>query len=247
MNRQSAQSAVARIEVLREQIRRHDHLYYVLDSPELSDAEYDALFRELQTQEDIFPDLRTPDSPTQRVGGEPLSSFPSVQHEAPMLSLDSDQTEEALRRFTDRVERGVDNPSRVAWVVEPKLDGLSIELLYESGLLIRASTRGDGVRGEGITENARTIRSIPLRLRDEARPVPARLAVRGEVIIRVDAFDALNERLISEERPPFANPTRESRRPDRSRSTRTTCSPARGSTSRRSGRRWRRSATGDSW
>ncbi len=203
MNRQSA---VAMIEALREQIRRHDHLYYVLDCPELSDAEYDALFRELQTQEDIFPDLRTPDSPTQRVGGEPLSSFPAVQHEAPMLSLDSDQTEEALRRFTDRVERGVDNPSRVAWVVEPKLDGLSIELLYENGLLIRASTRGDGVRGEGITENARTIRSIPLRLFDEARPVPVRLAVRGEVIIRVDAFDALNERLISEERPPFANP-----------------------------------------
>jgi DNA ligase (NAD+) len=203
MNRKSA---VARIETLREQIRHHDHLYYDLNSPELSDAEYDVLFRELQTQEDIFPDLRTPDSPTQRVGGEPLSSFPTVQHEAPMLSLESDQTEEALRRFTDRVERGLDDPSRVAWVVEPKLDGLSIELLYENGLLIRASTRGDGVRGEGITENARTIRSIPLRLHDEARPVPARLAVRGEVIIRIDAFDALNERLISEERPPFANP-----------------------------------------
>ncbi|MCK5448999.1 MAG: NAD-dependent DNA ligase LigA, partial [Gemmatimonadetes bacterium] len=203
MNRQSA---VARIEELRERIRRHDHSYYVLDSPELSDAEYDALFRELQELEDIFPDLRTPDSPTQRVGGEPLSSFPSVQHEAPMLSLDSDQTEEALRRFTDRVERGLDNPSRVAWVVEPKLDGLSIELVYEHGLLARASTRGDGLRGEGITENARTIRSIPLRLRDDVRPVPELLAVRGEVIIRVDAFDDLNERLISEERPPFANP-----------------------------------------
>ena len=203
MNRQSS---VDRIEALREQIRRHDHQYYVLDSPELSDAEYDVLFRELQTLEDIFPDLRTPDSPTQRVGGEPLSSFPSVQHQAPMLSLDSDQTEEALRRFTERVEKGLDDPSRVVWVVEPKLDGLSIELVYENGLLTRASTRGDGVRGEGITENARTIRSIPLRLRDDVRPVPALLAVRGEVIIRVDAFDVLNERLISEERPPFANP-----------------------------------------
>ena len=203
MNRQSA---AARIEELREQIRRHDHLYYVLDSPDLSDAEYDVLFRELQSLEDIFPDLRTPDSPTQRVGGEPLSSFPSVQHEAPMLSLDSDQTEEALRKFTDRVERGLDDPSRAAWVVEPKLDGLSIELVYENGILLRASTRGDGIRGEGITENARTIRSIPLRLREDVRPVPAMLAVRGEVIIRVDAFDDLNERLISEERPPFANP-----------------------------------------
>ncbi len=203
MNRQSA---AARIEELREQIRRHDHLYYVLDSPELSDAEYDVLFRELHSLEDIFPDLRTPDSPTQRVGGEPLGSFPSVQHEAPMLSLDSDQTEEALRRFTDRVERGLDDPSRAVWVVEPKLDGLSIELVYENGLLVRASTRGDGIRGEGITENARTIRSIPLRLREDVRPVPAMLAVRGEVIIRVDAFYDLNERLISEERPPFANP-----------------------------------------
>jgi len=202
MNRQSAAD---RIEELRELIRRHDHLYYVLDSPELSDAEYDVLFRELQELEDIFPDLRTPDSPTQRVGGEPLSAFPSVRHEAPMLSLDSDQSEEALRRFTDRVERGLDDPGRVAWVVEPKLDGLSIELVYENGLLARASTRGDGVRGEGITENARTIRSIPLRLRDDIRPVPPLLAVRGEVIIRVDAFDALNERLIAEERPPFAN------------------------------------------
>jgi DNA ligase (NAD+) len=200
------QSAVERIEELREQIRHHDHLYYVLDSPRLSDAEYDALFRELQHWEDTFPDLRTADSPTQRVGGEPLGSFPSIQHEAPMLSLDSDQTEEALRRFTDRVERGLDDPSRVAWVVEPKLDGLSIELVYENGLLARASTRGDGVRGEGITENARTIRSVPLRLRDDIRPVPPLLAVRGEVIIRVDAFDTLNERLIAEERPPFANP-----------------------------------------
>jgi DNA ligase (NAD+) len=203
MNRQSA---VERIETLRELIRRHDHLYYVLDSPELPDAEYDVLFRELREWEDSFPDLRTADSPTQRVGGAPLSSFPSVQHEAPMLSLDSDQTEESLRRFTDRVERGLDDPSRAAWVVEPKLDGLSIELVYEHGLLARASTRGDGLSGEGITQNARTIRSIPLRLRDDVRPVPSLLAVRGEVIIRVDAFDDLNERLISEERPPFANP-----------------------------------------
>jgi DNA ligase (NAD+) len=123
-----------------------------------------------------------------------------------MLSLDSDQTEEALRRFTDRVERGLGDGDRVEWVVEPKLDGLSIELVYENGLLVRASTRGDGVRGEGITENARTIRSIPLRLREGARSVPALLAVRGEVIIRLDAFEALNERLIAEEKPPFANP-----------------------------------------
>jgi DNA ligase (NAD+) len=203
MNRQSAAD---RIQALREQIRRHDRQYYVLDSPAISDAEYDGLFRELQSLEQEHPHLLTPDSPTQRVGGAPLSSFPSVEHEAPMLSLDSDQTEEALRRFTDRVERGLGDGDRVDWVVEPKLDGLSIELVYENGLLVRASTRGDGIRGEGITENARTIRSIPLRLREGARPVPALLSVRGEVIIRLDAFDALNERLIAEEKPPFANP-----------------------------------------
>ncbi len=203
MNRQSAAD---RIQALREQIRRHDHQYYVLDSPAITDAEYDALFRELQSLEQEHPHLLTPDSPTQRVGGEPLSSFPSVEHEAPMLSLDSDQTEEALRRFADRVERGLGDGDRVDWVVEPKLDGLSIELVYENGVLVRASTRGDGIRGEGITENARTIRSIPLRLREGARPVPALLAVRGEVIIRLDAFEALNERLIAEEKPPFANP-----------------------------------------
>jgi DNA ligase (NAD+) len=203
MNRQSA---TARIDELRTEIRRHDHRYYVLDAPDISDARYDRLFRELRDLEETYPDLRTPDSPTQRVGGAPLDAFPTVEHTAPMLSLDSDQTEEALRRFTDRVERSLGEPERATWVLEPKLDGLSIELVYENGLLTRASTRGDGVRGEGITENARTIRSIPLRLRDDARPVPALLAVRGEVIIRLDAFEALNERLISEERPPFANP-----------------------------------------
>ena len=200
------QSAAERAAELREQIRHHDHLYYVLDSPEISDAEYDRMFRELQDLEERFPDLRAADSPTQRVGGEPLSSFPTVEHLSPMLSLDSDQTEEAVRRFVDRVERAVGDPERVRWVLEPKLDGLSIELVYEDGVLIRASTRGDGVRGEGITENARTVRSIPLRLRSRHVPVPARLAVRGEIILGTAAFEALNERMIAEERPPFANP-----------------------------------------
>jgi DNA ligase (NAD+) len=146
MNRQSA---TARIDELRTEIRRHDHRYYVLDAPDISDARYDRLFRELRDLEETYPDLRTPDSPTQRVGGAPLDAFPTVEHTAPMLSLDSDQTEEALRRFTDRVERSLGEPERATWVLEPKLDGLSIELVYENGLLTRASTRGDGVRGEG--------------------------------------------------------------------------------------------------
>lgn len=202
----SQQSAAERIEALRDQIRRHDHAYYVLDAPIIPDAEYDRLFRELDELEERHPELRTPDSPTQRVGGEPLDSFASVEHAAPMLSLDSDQTEEALRRFTDRVVRALGDGDRATWVVEPKLDGLSIELVYEHGLLARASTRGDGVRGEGITENARTIRSVPLRLRADERPAPGFVAIRGEVIMRLDAFRELNERLIDEEKPPFANP-----------------------------------------
>lgn len=199
-------TARARADDLRSQIRRHDHLYYVLDAPEISDAEYDRLFRELQGLEDRYPEILTPDSPTQRVGGEPLEAFPTVEHAAPLLSLDSDQTEEALRRFTDRVERGLDDPSRTSWVVEPKLDGLSVELVYADGVLARASTRGDGFRGEGITENTRTIRSVPLRLRDDVRAVPEHLAIRGEVIIRLQAFEELNAGLVAEGRDPFANP-----------------------------------------
>ncbi|MFO7588791.1 MAG: NAD-dependent DNA ligase LigA [Gemmatimonadota bacterium] len=202
MNREQARQRIAE---LREEIGRHDWLYYVQDAPEVSDAEYDRLFRELRGLEEEFPDLRTPDSPTQRVGGEPSEKFPAVEHAASMLSLDSDASEEAARRFDERLRKAV-GPERVAYVVEPKFDGLSVELVYEEGQLARASTRGDGVRGEGITPNVRTIRSIPLRLRDGARPVPAMLSIRGEVLMRMEAFDALNERLLEEGKEPFANP-----------------------------------------
>jgi DNA ligase (NAD+) len=201
----SRDEARERIEKLRRQIRRHDHLYYVMDAPEISDAEYDRLFHELEELEDEHPDLRTEDSPTQRVGGQPVDRFPTVEHAAPMLSLDSSADEDELRRFDDRVRKGVGDEG-VTWVVEPKLDGLSLELVYESGRLVRASTRGDGVRGEGITANVRTIRPVPLRLRDDDRPVPDRLAVRGEALIGIEAFDQLNERLMEEGKEPFANP-----------------------------------------
>ncbi|MFQ5747507.1 MAG: NAD-dependent DNA ligase LigA [Gemmatimonadota bacterium] len=203
MNREQAGK---RAEELRAEIRRHEHLYFVEDAPEISDAEFDRLFRELRDLEETFPDLRTPDSPTVRVGGEPLESFPTVEHAAPMLSLDSDQEEDALRRFVERVERGLGGEDAPSWVLEPKLDGLSLELVYEGGILVRASTRGDGVRGEGVTENARTIAAIPLRLRDAGRPPPAVLAIRGEAILRIGAFEALNESLLAEGREPFANP-----------------------------------------
>ena len=197
-----AKAAEQRIRELRETIRHHDHLYYVEDAPEVSDEAYDALFHELEDLEERFPGLAAADSPTQRVAGRPLDAFPTVEHQAPMLSLDSDREEAALRRFDERLRKALDG--HVTYVMEPKLDGLSVELVYEDGVLTRASTRGDGVRGEGVTENVRTIRTVPLRLRG-ASP-PALLAVRGEVIMRTGEFEALNEKLLNEGRPPFANP-----------------------------------------
>ena len=194
-----------RAEELREAIRRHDHAYHVLDAPEISDAEYDRLFRELRRLEEEHPELIEPDSPTQRVGGRVLESFSAVEHVAPMLSLDSAEELAALRRFDERVRQALEETS-VEYVLEPKLDGASVELVYEAGALVRASTRGDGVRGEGITENVRTIPSVPLRLRADSRGVPGFLALRGEVIMRIGAFEQLNERLLEAGQAPFANP-----------------------------------------
>ncbi|KPJ94118.1 MAG: hypothetical protein AMS18_04370 [Gemmatimonas sp. SG8_17] len=202
MNRTKAE---ARVRELHAALRHHDYLYYVKDQPEISDSEYDGLFRELRELEAQFPDLVTPDSPTQRVGGVPLDDFPKIRHAAPMLSLDSAQTEQALVRFDERVRKalGVD---QVAYVVEPKLDGASVELVYEHGVLVRASTRGDGAVGEGVTENVRTIAAVPLRLRSTNEVPPGLLAIRGEVIMRIGAFEQLNEKLLAEGKSPFANP-----------------------------------------
>nr|MDP2496952.1 NAD-dependent DNA ligase LigA [Candidatus Palauibacterales bacterium] len=200
------QEAEERIEELREQIRRHDYLYYVENRPEISDAEYDRLFRELQELEEAFPGLRSEDSPTQRVGGEPLDELPSVEHTAPMLSLDSGTEPEEVREFHARVLRSLGEEAEVSYVLEPKLDGASVEVVYRDGRLERAATRGDGVTGDAITENVRTIAAVPLRLRTEDRPAPEALAVRGEVFMRLGAFDALNRRLDEEGEEPFANP-----------------------------------------
>jgi DNA ligase (NAD+) len=196
--------AERRLRELRAEIRHHDFLYYVKDAPELSDEAYDALFRELKALEERFPDLWTPDSPTQRVAGLALDEFPKVRHAAPVLSLDSSQEEAVLRRFDERLRKALG--AGVRYVLEPKLDGASIELVYEDGVLVRASTRGDGTVGEGITENVRTIRAVPLRLRDASGGLPTSLAVRGEIIMRVGAFEQLNERLLEEGKEPFANP-----------------------------------------
>lgn len=199
------EQAAARIEALRREIRRHDHRYYVEDRPVISDEAYDRLFAELQALEERFPDLVTPDSPTRRVAGRPRDDFPRVAHAAPMLSLESSRDEDALRRFVLRTEKALDGEA-VRWVVELKLDGVSVELVYEGGVLARAATRGDGTFGEGVTENVRTIRSVPLRLRDDRRPVPGFVSIRGEVVMRVAAFARLNEERVREGIEPFANP-----------------------------------------
>ena len=204
----TTREAERRLRELRAKIRHHDYLYHVKDAPELADSAYDALYRELKAIEDAHPELVTPDSPTQRVGGQgAFDRFPSVRHAAPMLSLDSDTDEPGLRRFDERVRKGLGQQD-VRYVLEPKLDGASVELVYEGGTLVRAATRGDGVTGEGITDNVRTIPNVPLRLRG-THPhshLPAFLAVRGEVIMHLSDFDRLNASLLDEGKEPFANP-----------------------------------------
>ena len=183
---------VRRVEHLRQQIRHHDYQYYVLDRPTISDAAYDTLMRELQTVEDEYPALVTPDSPTQRVAGQVREGFRTVAHHAPLLSLASTTDAEAVRQFDARLNSTLGPSFR--YVLEPKFDGLSIEVVYERGQLVSASTRGDGDQGEDVTANVRTIRAVPLRLRESAVPLPRLLAVRGEVLMRRADFAALNER-----------------------------------------------------
>src|SRR5262249_595341 len=149
-----------------EKLRHHEHLYYVLDQPEISDAEYDEMMRELQKLEQAHPDLITPDSPTQRVGGKPREGFVKVAHSSPMLSLDNALDEEELRAFDKRVKTGLGSED-FAYIAELKLDGLSLAVHYKNGQLAQAVTRGDGIVGEDVTENAKTINSIPLRLRSD--------------------------------------------------------------------------------
>jgi DNA ligase (NAD+) len=194
-----------RVEELRVILNEANHRYHVLDAPTISDREYDLLFKELNELEAAHPELVTEDSPTQRVAGEPVSAFAAVEHTAPMLSLESDQAEESLRRFDDRLRKGLGG-SEVTYVLEPKLDGASVELVYVHGVLDRAATRGDGRKGEGITANVRTMPNVPLRLRETDRPAPPMLAVRGEVIMHADEFEKLNEGQLALGKEPYANP-----------------------------------------
>jgi len=203
-----AQSVTQEIAKLREEIRRHEDLYYVQDNPEISDAEYDALLEKLQILEQQHPDQITPDSPTQRVGGKPAEGFSQVVHRRPMLSLDNSYNLEELRAFDVRCQRLADG-KRVDYVAELKIDGLSLSLHYEQQLLARGVTRGDGRIGEDVSLNARTIRSIPLRLRAQIANLKSdngELEVRGEAFIPRKVFERINAEREEQDEPRFANP-----------------------------------------
>ncbi len=193
-----------RIERLRREIRRHDHLYYVLSAPEIDDRQYDALFAELKDLEAAHPELVTADSPTQRVSGRPLDVFSTVRHAVPMLSIDNTYSAEELRAFDERVRRQLDTPE-YDYVVELKIDGLAVSLRYEHGRLVSGATRGDGEVGDDVTANIRTIKAIPLSLLD-GDAVPAVLEVRGEVYMPTRSFVELNRMRTEAGESPFANP-----------------------------------------
>jgi len=197
---------LAEAETLREELHRHAHLYYVESRPEIGDDEYDRLFRRLQELEAAHPALRTDDSPTQRVGADPIDKFESVDHVVPMLSLDSSLDPDALRRFDERIRKALGVGHEPSYLLEPKLDGASIELVYQDGVFVRAVTRGNGRAGEGVTENIRTVHSVPLRLRTDLRPAPTLLAVRGEVLMYISDFQRFNERLVENGLEPYASP-----------------------------------------
>lgn len=198
-----AESAARRAAELRAQIAHHDHRYYALDDPEISDAAYDELLRELQALEARHPSLVTPDSPTQRVGGAPLAAFGTLRHLRPMLSLNNAFTEEEFSDF-DRRARERLQVDAIAYVAETKLDGLAINLTYRRGVLVAAATRGDGELGEDVTDNVRTIRSVPLRLRGGSPP--ELLEVRGEIYMTHAGLRALNEAQLARNEKPFVNP-----------------------------------------
>lgn len=206
-HRQGDANLARELEELRELIRYHDQRYYVLDSPEISDEEYDRLFHKLETLERAHPHLVTPDSPTQRVGGAALEKFAQIAHASPMLSLANVFNEEEFLDFDRRVRRGLGTTGEVPYVVEPKLDGVAIELVYENGLLVSASTRGDGYVGEEVTANVRTLKTVPLKLRSRGdfADVPL-IDIRGEIFMNRADFDRLNRERDEAGQIPFANP-----------------------------------------
>ncbi len=201
----SREEAAHKIKKLREEIRYHDYRYYVLNQPVISDAEYDRLMRELQKLEEKFPELVTPDSPTQRVGAPPKEEFGTVKHFIPMLSLANAFEESEVYDFDRRVRKGL-NGARPEYVAEPKIDGLAVEIVYQKGIMQVGSTRGDGETGEDVTENLKTIKAVPLRLREDEIGVPDLLEVRGEVYMRKEDFQKLNRERERNGESLFANP-----------------------------------------
>ena len=202
----SRSQAARRIDALVAELNRHNRLYYVLDRPEISDAEYDRLLRELALLEAAWPDLARPDSPTRRVGAPPAEGFRPAPHRVPMLSLDNAMDEAEFRAFDERVRRLLDVPGPVTYLGEPKLDGAAVELVYEDGQLVLGATRGDGRTGEDVTVNLRRVWSLPLVLDTSAHPARGRLSVRGEVILPLAAFERLNAERRARGDEPFANP-----------------------------------------
>ncbi|MCD6186101.1 MAG: NAD-dependent DNA ligase LigA, partial [Deltaproteobacteria bacterium] len=202
---------VSKIEFLRKKLHKHNYLYYIKDDPEISDSEYDRMMKELIELEKSYPDLSRPDSPSMRVGAPPLSAFATTEHTIPMLSLDNGFDDSDVLAFDKKIKKNLDTSDEILYTAEPKLDGLAVELVYENGRLTRASTRGDGTRGELITENIRTIRSVPLILHssdessDEIK-TPALLEVRGEVFMGHAGFKKLNRNQLANHLNIFANP-----------------------------------------
>jgi DNA ligase (NAD+) len=197
---------LSRIKELREQLHYHNYRYYVLDEPVVSDAEYDRLLQELEKLEKKYPELVTPDSPTQRVGAAPLDKFESVRHRQPMLSLENAFSETEAREFDERLHRFLRTTEDFHYVVEPKMDGCAVELVYEQGRFIVGSTRGDGIRGENVTQNLKTIHTIPLQMLGPEAPIAELLEVRGEVYMDLEEFEKLNRERESRGEPAFANP-----------------------------------------
>jgi DNA ligase (NAD+) len=201
-------SAAAEVSKLRAELERHNYLYYVLDRPEISDSDYDAKLRRLSELEAAHPELADASSPTQRVGAAPSERFGKVRHTVPMLSLDNAMGREEVEEFEGRIRRFLSHTGPIGYVAEHKFDGVAIELVYEDGVFVQGSTRGDGATGEDVTANLKTVRSIPLRLRDPGRrrKIPARLEIRGEIILSKKAFLTINAQQVDKGEPEFMNP-----------------------------------------
>ncbi len=201
------QKIVKKVKRLRKELHEHNYRYYVLDDPEISDAEYDRMMQELLKIESTYPELLSPDSPSLRVGAPPLEKFETTTHLTPMLSLDNGFNDSDIIEFENRVKKNITTDDLIVYTAEPKLDGVAVELVYENGSLVMASTRGDGISGEVITSNVRTIRSVPLLLnKEKSQKIPIRLDVRGEVFIGKEGFKHLNNERLKQNIPVFANP-----------------------------------------